>query len=55
MGCVAAVPRSSAARAGFDPTLAADRRTFMTDLIFVALTFGFFAVSVAYAYACGRL
>jgi len=27
----------------------------MQDLIFVALTFGFFIVSIAYTYACGRL
>jgi len=27
----------------------------MTDLIFVIVSVGFFALSVAYLYACGRL
>jgi len=27
----------------------------MQDLIFVALTIGFFVISIAYTYACGRL
>ena len=30
-------------------------RTQMGDLIFVAVTIGFFALSIAYAYACGKL
>jgi hypothetical protein len=30
-------------------------RCFMQDLLFILATLGFFAASVAYSYACGRL
>jgi hypothetical protein len=35
--------------------LMAPRRLEMADFVFVALTVGFFAVSVAYVWACDRV